>query len=102
MVDVALQGRGPMSPGSIGLMRSRADYGRRIEDSKNVIKGAVDALEAAINDPTNVDERIMEISQQFKMSEGDLARYFEKLKGISPHKHHRRAMIDRMKTPIKI
>jgi pterin-4a-carbinolamine dehydratase len=102
MMDVAVQGRGPTSPGSMGLMRSRADYGRKIADPGNIHLGAVDALQAAIETPVNVDEKILEIALKFKMDEGELSRAFQKIKSMSPHAYHRRA-IDRLKKePIKI
>ena len=102
MMDVALQGRSPASPGSFGLMRSRADYGRKIEDPNAIIQGAIDALEYAISRETSVDQKIMEIAQTFKMSEGELARAFRKIKGISAHDYHRRAIDKLKKEPIKI
>lgn len=102
VVDVALQGRGPVSPGSMGLMRSRADYGRKIADPSGIHLGAVDALQAAVESPVNVDEKIMEIAHTFKMSEGELCRVFERIKGKPVHAYHKQAMHDLKTKPKKI
>jgi len=102
MMDVALQAREPVSPGSRGLMHSRADFGRKVQNPKNVIRGAVAALAAAIDVPTDVDQRIIEISDHFKISEDELSRHFNKILGSRPHDYHRQAMATRKKSPMKI
>ena len=102
MMDVALQGRGPVSPGSAGLMRSRSDYGRKIADPSNIHLGAVDALQAAVESPVNVDQKISEVAHTFKMDEGELCRIFERIKGKPVHAYHKQAMHDLKTKPKKI
>jgi pterin-4a-carbinolamine dehydratase len=102
MMDVALQGRGPVSPGSMGLMRSRADYGRKIADPSNIHLGAVDALQAAVESPVDVNEKIAEVAHIFKMGEGELCKIFERIKGKPVHAYHKQAMHDLKTKPKKI
>jgi AraC-like DNA-binding protein len=84
VVDVAIQGRVPGSPGSMGLMRSRADYGHTIKSPLAVEKGAVDALSALLPDQDNPEHAIDIVCQNFKMEPEHLKKIFYQQKKINP------------------
>lgn len=102
VVDVALQGRGPVTPGSLGLMKSRADFGLTIGDSSNIYKGAVAQLAAELERHENTAQMLTLVAQQFKMDEAQLSRAFHKVKGISPEQYHHQQLEKSKHDPIRI
>ena len=102
VVDVAVQAREPLSPGSFGLMRSRADYGAVIHHPKRIYKAAVEALTARLEQKVKVEQEISNIAHQFKTKEGNLVRAFEMIKRSDPHDYHKKAIDKIKKSPLKI
>ena len=102
VIDVAVQGRGPVSAGAMGLMRSRADFGLSIQDQSNIHQGAVDAMAQALEQPGDVHDKIAKVCDDFKIRDGDLAHMFEKKKGVKINQYHADAMKRRHNTAIKI
>jgi hypothetical protein len=103
VIDVALQGKMPVSPGSMGLMMSRVDYGRSIEQNQpNVVRGAIDSLAAALEEPVDVDQLISDTCLRFRMTENELKTAFERAKGQRVWEYHRQALERRKNSPMKI
>ena len=103
VVDVALQGRHPMSTGSMGLMRSRADYGLTLQHGTNPKKGAIDALCAELEVPVDsVEATVDKISNRFKMKKDDLVHTFMKVKRMKPEDYHHHALEKSSHTPMKV
>jgi pterin-4a-carbinolamine dehydratase len=102
MMDVALQARRPASPGSMGLMRSRAGWDHKISNPSNIHLGAVDALQSALESPTNVAEKITEIAQRFRIDQDQLTQMFNHIKGQTVHAYYKKAMHDLRTKPKKI
>ena len=102
VIDVAVQGRGPVSAGAMGLMRSRADFGRSINNQHSVYQGAVDAMEQALKSTGDIHSKIAKVCDDFKINDRELASMFEKSKGMRINQYHADAMKQRHHTAIKI
>ena len=103
VVDVALQGRQPMSTGSMGLMRSRVDYGQTLHHGINPKKGAIDALCAELEAPVdNVETTVEKISNRFMMKKDDLVHLFMKMKRMKPEDYHHHALQKSKHEPMKV
>lgn len=100
-MDVGVQARQPISPGSYGLMRSRVDYGLSL-DSKKVIKGAVDNLAASLKEPGKANEIIERVAAKFKMKVSLLKHEFEQQLGMTAYDYQSRQRKQQKKEPIKI
>lgn len=102
VMDVALQGRQPASPGSMGLMRSRADFGLTLDHGTDPMKGAVDSLAAALGEPCKVDHQIEVYAHQFKITPEQMTHAFRKAKNMSPAEFHKNEMHRLKHSPMKI
>lgn len=103
VVDVALQGRNPMSTGSMGLMKSRADYGLTLQQGTDPRKGAIDALCSELEVPVDSVEKIVQkISHRFRIESDELVRLFIKIKGAKPEVYHHHSMHKNNHSPMKV
>lgn len=102
VVDVAIQGRVPGSPGSMGLMRSRADYGRSIHNVSGLEKGAVDALCELLHTIHDPEKAVEDVSFKFRMEPDHLKSLFRKHKQQGPADYHRQYKKQAEKAPAKI
>ena len=103
VIDVALQGRQPMSTGSMGLMRSRADYGQTLQHATNPKKGAIDALTAELEVPVDsVESTVLKISNRFQIKQDDLVHLFMKMKRMKPEDYHHHALQKSKHEPMKV
>ena len=100
MMDVANQARMPVSAGARGLMHSRADYAKVIDrEQKDYLRGAVDALAAAIKEGSKPSNVITSISQYFKIKEQELASAFKKNYNMSAVEYYNKNLHDKKHKP---
>ena len=102
MMDVAVQGRMPVSAGSRGLMLSRADFGSVIHDNTNIMKGAVDELASQLSVPADVDQCLQQIVARFQVKDTDLVHAFQKEHGMRPAQYARKQLAAAKHGPMKI
>ena len=104
MMDVAVQGRMPISAGARGLMASRADYGSVIHDNTNIMKGAVDELanQLEIEANPNIDDLILGLVQRFQVKDDKLKHAFYSEHGMYPPEYAKRARHAAKNAPMKI
>jgi hypothetical protein len=104
MMDVAVQGRMPVSAGARGLMVSRADYGSVIHDNTNILKGAADELASQLeSEPNpNVDDLILRLVQRFQVKDTNLKKAFHAEYGMHPGEYAKKARYNANNSPMKI
>lgn len=84
MMDVGVQARQPISPGSRGLMNSRSEFEKYIAKSNETInRSAADALAWAVKEPRDVHKTIFEIADKFKIHPDALSHIFKQQFGVT-------------------
>ena len=102
VIDAAVQGRMPVSSGSLGLMTSRADFGHAIHKDTNILIGAADKLADLLKTAGNHEQAFMDVVRDFRVKEHELLRAFSSRYGCSPEKYLKKTQKELATSPKKV